>query len=602
MKKRFEYLDVLKAIAIIAVLLYHFGWMKNGYLGVDVFLVVNGFLLAGSFRELSLFRGGYRFLLKRVLRLYPLTLLASGVCLIWGFFWMLPYQYQDLAQSVIATDLFANNILMSIKSSDYWNVLNDYKPLMHTWYLGIVVQFYVFITLVLIVAKKIILTKKDITVYVVGFCFVLSLILYLLPNFTATQKFYYLPFRIFEFCAGSLTAYWLKDRRFSGFEKKTVVSIAAFILYLFLFCILFVNLEVISTQFKLLLTIVLTCCLIVVLPNVGVSFDKVISNRWLAMIGKASFSIYIWHQIVFAFCRYSFTSIFDVKVFIVTMIIIIVLSWLSYRYVEQWINSYLKRENGERNTLIGSICLAIILIGTSLYLNSCSGVIRNVPELDTYVGKTSDRMHIAYNEEGYLYDRNFTSEKKLHWVVVGDSYGRDFVNILREMGIEDRVEISYVKKFELDKPDNVERIKGCDLVFRTMTIKPTETAIDDFYKYLDSLSVDSSKVIIVGSKRFGHCLGQVYSKRNHEDYFSLTADIEDWYLTQNEELKIKCKGRYIDLITPVLVADHKVRVFTDNNKIISQDCEHLTKNGAMFYAELLRTKIEQEIQRQTRTN
>lgn len=320
------------------------------------------------------------------------------------------------------------------------------------------------------------------------------------------------------------------------------------------------------------------------------------------MIGKASFSIYIWHQIVFAFCRYSFTSIFDVKVFIVTMIIIIVLSWLSYRYVEQWINSYLKRENGERNTLIGSICLAIILIGTSLYLNSCSGVIRNVPELDTYVGKTSDRMHIAYNEEGYLYDRNFTSEKKLHWVVVGDSYGRDFVNILREMGIEDRVEISYVKKFELDKPDNVERIKGCDLVFRTMTIKPTETAIDDFYKYLDSLSVDSSKVIIVGSKRFGHCLGQVYSKRNNEDYFSLTADIEDWYLTQNEEFKIKCKGRYIDLITPVLVADHKVRVFTDNNKIISQDCEHLTKNGAMFYAELLRTKIEEEIQRQTRTN
>lgn len=58
MKKRFEYLDVLKAVAIIAVVLYHFGCMQYGYLGVDIFLVVNGFLLAKDFKELSTFRGG----------------------------------------------------------------------------------------------------------------------------------------------------------------------------------------------------------------------------------------------------------------------------------------------------------------------------------------------------------------------------------------------------------------------------------------------------------------------------------------------------------------------------------------------------------------
>ena len=56
--KRFEYLDVMKAIAIIAVVLYHIGYIQYGYLGVDIFLVVNGFLLAKSFKELTSLRGG----------------------------------------------------------------------------------------------------------------------------------------------------------------------------------------------------------------------------------------------------------------------------------------------------------------------------------------------------------------------------------------------------------------------------------------------------------------------------------------------------------------------------------------------------------------
>ena len=107
-------------------------------------------------------------MIKRLLRLYPLTLLATGVCLLWGSYWMLPYTYQDLAQNVIATNLFANNILMSIQSSDYWNVLNDYKPLMHTWYLGIIVQFYVVFALIVIVTKKLFRSKIDITPHIVG--------------------------------------------------------------------------------------------------------------------------------------------------------------------------------------------------------------------------------------------------------------------------------------------------------------------------------------------------------------------------------------------------------------------------------------------------
>lgn len=595
MKKRFISLDVLKAIAIIAVVLYHFGCFHYGYLGVDIFLVVNGFLLYEAFENLSTFGGGYKFLVKRILRLYPLTLIATAVCLLWGSYWMLPYQFQDLAQSVIATDLFANNILMSIKSADYWNVLNDYKPLMHTWYLGIIVQFYFFFALIVIVTKKIIPFKQNVTGYIVGVCFLCSLILYLLPNFTVTQKFYYLPFRVFEFCAGCLTASWIKNHQSGVLQNNILMSSIAVLGYVLLICLLFINVDFVSSTVKLLATVALTCVLLAVLPHINNKLDKILSNRWLAIIGQASFSIYIWHQIVFAFCRYSFTSVFDIKVLFITCLITGILSFLSFNFVEKAFSNYLKKNNGERNTLIGCLCAAIILLGTSFYLNSCSGVIRDVPELDTFVGQTTDRMHISYNEEAYEYDRNFNSSEKLHWTIVGDSYGRDFVNILREMGIEDRVELSYMKKFETYKPENKQRIKDSDLVFRTMTIIPEESTIDRFYNYTDSLGVDRDNVIIVGSKRFGHSLGQVYAKRHRSDYFSQTVEIEDWYFVQNDEFKEKCRGRYIDLITPVRVSDKQVRVFTDNHKVISQDCEHLTKNGAIFYADYLKTIIEKEI-------
>ena len=591
--KRFDYLDVLKGIAIIAVVLYHIGYMQFGFLGVDVFLVVNGFLLAKAFKGLSTFAGGGSFIIKRLLRLYPLTLIATGVCLLWGSYWMLPYTYQDLAQNVIATNLFANNILMSIKSSDYWNVLNDYKPLMHTWYLGIIVQFYVVFALIVIVSKKIFRSKRDITPYIVVACLLGSLVLYLLPCFNATQKFYFLPFRIFEFCAGCLTAFWADNRQLS----KTPSNILALCAYVLIFCLLFINADYLSATVRLLSTVVLTCVLLVSLPFVSHHLDKVVSNKWLAAIGKASFSIYIWHQIVFAFCRYSFTAVFDMKMFALTILVTGLLAYLSYKYVEQGIANYLKKEHGERNSLIGCIGSALVVTCVAFWLNSCSGVIRDVPELDTYVGKTTERMHIAYNDRVYDWDKAFVTDKR-HWLVWGNSYGRDWANILSESHVEDEVEISYVYSTKTDPKDRMDRIKDADLIFLTITeihiaktVESIDQSVSDMLDFCDSVGIDPDKIRIVGSKRFGQCLGQIYAQRNRPDYHSLSADLNPAYFEHNDLMREKYTERFIDLLGPVRTGTASVRVFSDDNKIISQDTEHLTQNGAKYYARLLEDTI-----------
>lgn len=105
-------------------------------------------------------------------------------------------------------------------------------------------------------------------------------------------------------------------------------------------------------------------------------------------------------------------------------------------------------------------------------------------------------------------------------------------------------------------------------------------------------------MIVVGSKMFGYCCGQIYSHRKSPDYFSLSLDIPRKMYEDNNRFHEELGDRFIDMITPVIMSGNSVRVFTDNHKIISQDCIHLTQNGAKMYAEIFKERIEKEIIRQ----
>jgi peptidoglycan/LPS O-acetylase OafA/YrhL len=203
-------IDGLKAIAIIAVVLYHMGFAAYGYLGVDIFLVVSGYLFMNSLMKRNTKNFSYfRELCYRLLRLYPLVLIACAFCLVLGFFTMLPDDYENLSQSVVATNLSANNILSYITTGNYWEVVNELKPLMHTWYLGILVQFYiVFLLLYKVIVTAVKAEKRTVAVLIMlTVTTVLSMGAYLLPTFNSNLKFYMLPFRFFELSLGCLAAY-----------------------------------------------------------------------------------------------------------------------------------------------------------------------------------------------------------------------------------------------------------------------------------------------------------------------------------------------------------------------------------------------------------
>ena len=153
-------LDFLKGLAIIVVVLYHASIIQSGYLGVDLFFVINGFLIIPSLcRNIANSKGMiyyFTFLKKRLIRLWPLIILATIVCFLVGYFvGMLPDDFENLNETIVASNLMSNNLLSAKTIRDYWAVRSNFQPLMHLWYVGILFEFYLVTPLFLYIVKSI---------------------------------------------------------------------------------------------------------------------------------------------------------------------------------------------------------------------------------------------------------------------------------------------------------------------------------------------------------------------------------------------------------------------------------------------------------------
>ena len=200
-------IDAWKGFAILAVVLYHLGILKTGYLGVDLFLVINGYLIIPSLTAKINERcfSYFGFLKKRLLRLAPLVIIASSVCLAVGYSGMLPDDYENLSETAVASNFFSQNILASITTKDYWKSSNAFSPLMHMWFVGILIEFYVAFPLILLALRKVThsLDRKK-TNLLLTFISAISFALFINPDVPVGNRFYLLPYRLFEFTLGGL--------------------------------------------------------------------------------------------------------------------------------------------------------------------------------------------------------------------------------------------------------------------------------------------------------------------------------------------------------------------------------------------------------------
>ena len=577
---RQKYLDVLKAIAIIAVVLYHSSFLPYGYLGVDIFLVIGGYLTTKSLCSKMISDGkekmGYMsFEVSRLSRLLPVLLLAGIVCMSVGYFVMLPDNYENVSESVIATNFFGNNILAAITTKNYWDVGNNYKPLMHTWYVGLLMQFYLVYPLFFIAANK---SKGNIrgnllsSISVVAF---ISLLIYF-GTTNGAERFYYLPSRFFEFAVGGIAALLYKQDNCKHVFPKWFV----YTCYVLLLALLIIEKELMPANIRLVATVALTIVLIVSANSLE---NRITANGLLAKVGSASFSIFVWHQVVLAFWRYTYESHFSMWSFALYVLIVALLSYITYRFVEQQTNVWLKDIKSKKMFYVSTIVAFFVLTGFAGYIYLNAGVVRDVPELYISKDNISRGMHAKYCDRAYQYDKDFATEKP-HWLVIGNSFGRDFVNIINESEISDKVEVSYTNDYK--KAGIERRLKNVDRVFiSTLGLKESKVTEIEILCLANGCSVD--KIVVVGEKNFGESNGQIYAKRGRADYFQQTVKMEAGYSERNERLKAIYGERYLDLIALVSVGDGSVRVFSPDHHFISADCRHLSKGGAIYYGQLI---------------
>ena len=569
-------LDLLKGLAIIAVVLYHAGWCKSGYLGVDVFLVINGYLVvpkvmneiaSGQFRYFS-------FLEKKLFRLLPLVLLVSAFALCVGYMDMLPFDFRFLSEEVVASSVFANNILQSVTTQNYWAAIY-HKVMMHTWFLGVLFQFYIIFPLLMMVFRK---WMKSTLILLT----ILSLLLYLTPIDTIADKYYLIHYRFFELSIGGLIA--LKTNR--GSSLLSYVSLLGILLMISLGAFTIgerampYNLEggtntiresFMPRELILILTVLFTTIFVFCNKQESRISSVAQNSKNLSPLGRMSLSIFLWHQPFLAFYRYFYADEISFPVLLGIIAITLSLSFFTYFILEKKIQP----------NIFSRCCLLLSFIAMnafSLWVYSIGGAVRDVPELGIRKGDADPKVFERYTDRIYDYDKEFSADStKKRVLVIGNSFARDFANILLESSIADNIQLSYHYDFE-NCP--LSRVRQCDRIY---FFGWKHQVPEEVWQNLRP----KSEIWGVGTKNHGTSNGIFYKNRHREGYFAQRASINPDYFVVNRILQDQWQGHYVDLLSLTLMPDSTVPVFTPDNLFLTYDGRHLTPDGIRFYANMM---------------
>src|SRR5690606_5563529 len=151
-------IDGLRGVAVAAVVVHHFSraWLPGGFVGVDIFFVISGFLIGGIlWRELTS-RGTIdvpHFLLRRLRRLAPAYFVMAAVTTVAAYFILLPFEFREYAKSLIASVVYLSNVQF-FREAGYFDIASENKILLHTWSLAVEEQFYLFLPVLLLVFRR----------------------------------------------------------------------------------------------------------------------------------------------------------------------------------------------------------------------------------------------------------------------------------------------------------------------------------------------------------------------------------------------------------------------------------------------------------------
>lgn len=363
-------IDGLRAIAVLPVILFHagFSWFSGGYVGVDVFFVISGYLITTILiSEMS--KGNFaiaKFYERRARRILPALFFVMICCIPFAWFWMVPQEFKNFSQGFVAISFFVSNVLFWRKSG-YFAPAAEENPLLHTWSLAVEEQFYIFFPLMLLMLWR--LGKKPIFYIVIGLSF-LSLLLseYGWRNHP-TANFYLLPTRAWELGVGAICAFLMFQRAPKPNSLAATVGLALITYSIFFFD------ETTPFPSVYALAPVLGTALIILYSHEQNLVNRILSNRILVGVGLISFSAYLWHQPLLAFARIRSASEPGGALMLSLSIASLVLAFITWKYIEQPFRTRKLFFTRSRKQIFSYTALGTILFTTmGLYVSFNGGL------------------------------------------------------------------------------------------------------------------------------------------------------------------------------------------------------------------------------------
>lgn len=325
-------IDGLRAVAVLPVILFHagFGLVPGGFVGVDVFFVISGYLItmiilselaAGSFSFATFYE-------RRVRRILPALFVMLSACLVCAWLWLPPADMKEFSRSLSYVPLFGSNIFFS-KELGYFDSAAELKPLLHTWSLAVEEQYYLLFPLVLVGLWK---HARPVIPHV--FLVVALVSIGIAEHQVANRPesaFYLLPSRVWELLCGALVA-WVTMKGMLPMRGSQAGS--ALGLLLIGYALFFFDSDTAFPGLNALLPVV-GAALVIAFATPATFIGRLLGARVLVGIGLVSYSAYLWHQPVFVFARHRSFEELGGGLALFLCVLTFALAYLSWRFVEQ---------------------------------------------------------------------------------------------------------------------------------------------------------------------------------------------------------------------------------------------------------------------------
>lgn len=423
-------IDGLRAVAVVPVILFHAGFdtMSGGYVGVDVFFVISGFLITSILMQ-DRAEGRYSladFYERRARRILPALFVVCAATLPMAWAWMLPDELAQHGRALAAVMLFVSNFHFLDQAGGYFSPGLELQPLLHTWSLAIEEQYYLLLPLVLMAFRG--LRALGMVVLLMGLA---SLLLADWGAWARPEKnFFFTLSRLWELFAGSLAAVWLRAH---GGTITQNGLLAALGLAMILGAMLTFDS---ATPFPSRMTLVPVAGTVLVLlcAGPGTLVGRVLGWPVFVGIGLVSYSAYLWHQPLFAFARLRLVDDPPAALMAGLAILSLGLAVMTYALVEQ----PFRRRGTVALMPRRAAVLATSAAGMGLFIALGLGLERQgglparwsdsaaLAQVSQTAGQNLERMDICHRAGGYpglaLPDCNTAGAGPLDALIIGDSH------------------------------------------------------------------------------------------------------------------------------------------------------------------------------------